>query len=126
MHPKCTVFLVKKVKNKEHPTEGAVDHRVTLKDKTPAPQKGHINFEKDLGKNKTKQEERIACIQGCMFELNVLGSGRLRNRGQRQQMYHCRIWVGFCEEQWKFDTLCDIFDSVAITQAVIFCILASY
>eukprot|EP00913_Durusdinium_trenchii_P017162 g16139.t1 len=24
-------------------------------------------------------------------------------------------------EQWKFDTLCDIFDSVAITQAVIFC-----
>ena len=27
------------------------------------------------------------------------------------------------QEEWKFDTLCDIFDSVAITQAVIFCSL---
>ena len=25
------------------------------------------------------------------------------------------------QEQWKFDTLCDIFDSVAVTQSVIFC-----
>ena len=29
------------------------------------------------------------------------------------------------QEEWKFDTLCDIFDSVAITQAVIFCALAA-
>jgi superfamily II DNA/RNA helicase len=25
------------------------------------------------------------------------------------------------KEDWKFDTLCDLFDTLAITQAVIFC-----
>ena len=32
-----------------------------------------------------------------------------------------QFYVAVDKEQWKFDTLCDIFDSVAITQAVIFC-----
>ncbi|CAK9038501.1 unnamed protein product [Durusdinium trenchii] len=32
-----------------------------------------------------------------------------------------QFYVAVHKEQWKFDTLCDIFDSVAITQAVIFC-----
>ena len=25
------------------------------------------------------------------------------------------------KEQWKFDTLCDLYDTLTITQAVIFC-----
>ncbi|CAE7524055.1 unnamed protein product [Symbiodinium pilosum] len=32
-----------------------------------------------------------------------------------------QYYVSVEKEEWKFDTLCDIFDSVAITQAVIFC-----
>ena len=32
-----------------------------------------------------------------------------------------QFYVAVDKEQWKFDTLCDIFDSTAITQAVIFC-----
>jgi len=32
-----------------------------------------------------------------------------------------QFYVAVHEEKWKFDTLCDIYDSVTVTQAVIFC-----
>merc|ERR1712224_1153386 len=36
---------------------------------------------------------------------------------------HCikQFYVPVEEEKWKFDTLCDLYDSMTITQAVIFC-----
>jgi len=32
-----------------------------------------------------------------------------------------QFYVGVEQEKWKFDTLCDLYDSMTITQAVIFC-----
>merc|ERR1711968_309942 len=32
-----------------------------------------------------------------------------------------QFYVGVEEEEWKFDTLCDLYDTLTITQAVIFC-----
>jgi superfamily II DNA/RNA helicase len=32
-----------------------------------------------------------------------------------------QIFVAVEKEDWKFDTLCDLYDALAITQAVIFC-----
>jgi ATP-dependent RNA helicase len=32
-----------------------------------------------------------------------------------------QFFVAVEEEEWKFDTLCDLYDTLTITQAVIFC-----
>lgn len=32
-----------------------------------------------------------------------------------------QFFVAVEEEDWKFDTLCDLYDTLTITQAVIFC-----
>jgi superfamily II DNA/RNA helicase len=32
-----------------------------------------------------------------------------------------QYFVAVDQEEWKFDTLCDLYDSLTITQAVIFC-----
>lgn len=32
-----------------------------------------------------------------------------------------QFFIAIDKEEWKFDTLCDLYDSLTITQAVIFC-----
>ena len=32
-----------------------------------------------------------------------------------------QFFVAIEKEEWKFDTLCDLYDTLTITQAVIFC-----
>jgi ATP-dependent RNA helicase len=32
-----------------------------------------------------------------------------------------QFFVAVEKEEWKFDTLCDLYDTLTITQAVIFC-----
>jgi ATP-dependent RNA helicase len=32
-----------------------------------------------------------------------------------------QFFISIEKEEWKFDTLCDLYDSLTITQAVIFC-----
>lgn len=49
-----------------------------------------------------------------IFVLNVyLGSAILQGIKQ--------FFVAVEREEWKFDTLCDLYDTLTITQAVIFC-----
>ncbi|CAN0248212.1 unnamed protein product, partial [Discosporangium mesarthrocarpum] len=40
--------------------------------------------------------------------------------------FFCHLWafaffVAVEKEEWKFDTLCDLYDTLTVTQAVIFC-----
>ncbi|CAJ1398729.1 unnamed protein product [Effrenium voratum] len=47
---------------------------------------------------------------------------RLLVKRDEMSLHGIQQYYVFVEkEQWKFDTLCDIFDSVAVTQSVIFC-----
>lgn len=45
----------------------------------------------------------------------LTGSSALREQGIKQ------FFVAVEREEWKFDTLCDLYDTLTITQAVIFC-----
>jgi len=47
--------------------------------------------------------------------LFVLTSDELTLEGIKQ------FFVAVEREEWKFDTLCDLYDTLTITQAVIFC-----
>jgi superfamily II DNA/RNA helicase len=50
----------------------------------------------------------------CLL-LFVLTSDELTLEGIKQ------FFVAVEREEWKFDTLCDLYDTLTITQAVIFC-----
>lgn len=47
--------------------------------------------------------------------LSLLSSDELTLEGIKQ------FFVAVEREEWKFDTLCDLYDTLTITQAVIFC-----
>lgn len=52
------------------------------------------------------------------FQLNIIwifDSDELTLEGIKQ------FFVAVEREEWKFDTLCDLYDTLTITQAVIFC-----
>lgn len=55
-----------------------------------------------------------SCLWRCTAVV-VLCSDELTLEGIKQ------FFVAVEREEWKFDTLCDLYDTLTITQAVIFC-----
>lgn len=51
----------------------------------------------------------------CSQDLSLFSSDELTLEGIKQ------FFVAVEREEWKFDTLCDLYDTLTITQAVIFC-----
>lgn len=51
----------------------------------------------------------------CSPDLSLSSSDELTLEGIKQ------FFVAVEREEWKFDTLCDLYDTLTITQAVIFC-----
>lgn len=51
----------------------------------------------------------------CSQDLSLSSSDELTLEGIKQ------FFVAVEREEWKFDTLCDLYDTLTITQAVIFC-----
>jgi len=51
----------------------------------------------------------------CMYLYSYVFSDELTLEGIKQ------FFVAVEREEWKFDTLCDLYDTLTITQAVIFC-----
>lgn len=59
----------------------------------------------------------VVCIRllGCSLAVLLPYSDELTLEGIKQ------FFVAVEREEWKFDTLCDLYDTLTITQAVIFC-----
>ena len=57
----------------------------------------------------------IAWTRHCKFTTTRCCSDELTLEGIKQ------FFVSVEREEWKFDTLCDLYDTLTITQAVIFC-----
>lgn len=70
-------------------------------------------------KNSCSCLERLQTLQKELFHSDVLlfvcHSDELTLEGIKQ------FFVAVEREEWKFDTLCDLYDTLTITQAVIFC-----
>lgn len=62
--------------------------------------------------NLIEQQKRLRCV----FPISPSrSSDELTLEGIKQ------FFVAVEREEWKFDTLCDLYDTLTITQAVIFC-----
>lgn len=57
----------------------------------------------------------LSLVPGLKSELVSVRSDELTLEGIKQ------FFVAVEREEWKFDTLCDLYDTLTITQAVIFC-----
>lgn len=66
-------------------------------------------------------DRRLGCVRPCLSwkdeltKLSLSSSDELTLEGIKQ------FFVAVEREEWKFDTLCDLYDTLTITQAVIFC-----
>ena len=66
-------------------------------------------------------EQHLGCVRPRLSwkdeltKLSLSSSDELTLEGIKQ------FFVAVEREEWKFDTLCDLYDTLTITQAVIFC-----
>ncbi|GAB2278889.1 hypothetical protein Dimus_013563 [Dionaea muscipula] len=74
-------------------------------------------------------------IQKLEYGVHVVSGtpGRMLSRGFKDQIYDVyrylppelqgikQFFVAVEKDEWKFDTMCDLYDTLTITQAVIFC-----